>query len=131
MAEIVIAFNAEWWEWLVWAAEVIFVFGVILLVEYLIHRKEFDRKLIWKSFVTAICIIVFIVLTGWVTSFFRFGQNQSLFPLSIILTFALSIFLIYKWLEPKHFNVSLIITTSVLLIIYLVRILANLSLYLT
>ena len=131
MASVVFVFSAEWWEWLIWAAEVVFVFGLLLLVEFLLHRKEFKKSLIWKSFVVAICIIFFVVITGWVMSFFRFEQNQSLFPLSIILSFALTMYLIYGWLEPKHFKISLTITTVVLLIIYLVRILANLSLYLT
>jgi len=131
MAEISFAFNAIWWEWLVWAGEIIFVFGLLLLLEFLIHKKQFRKQLIWKSFIAAICIIVFVVITGWVASFFKFAQNQSLFPLSVLLSFALTIALVYKWLEPEHFAISLVITTLILLIIYLVRILANLSLYLT
>lgn len=131
MAAIVFTFHAEWWEWLIWAGEIVFVFGLLLLIEFLIHRKEFRKDMIWKSFVTAVCIIIFVVLTGWVGSFFRFEQGQSLFPLSIILAFALSMYLIYKWLEPKHFTISLVITAVILLIIYLLRILLDLSLYLT
>ena len=131
MAQIVFAFSAEWWEWLIWAGEIIFVFGLLLLIEYILHRREFNRNLIWKSFIVAILIIVFVVVTGWVMSFFRFDQGQSLFPLSIILTFGLTMYLIHGWLEPRHFKVSLLITIFVLLVIYLVRILANLSLYLT
>ncbi|NPD88801.1 MAG: hypothetical protein HGN29_08745 [Asgard group archaeon] len=131
MAAIVFAFSAVWWEWLIWAGEIVFVFGVLLLIEFLISRKEFRKDLVWKSFVTAICIIIFVVITGWIASFFKFEQNQSLFPLSIVLTFALSMLLIYKWLEPQHFNISLAITTIILLVIYLLRILLDLSLYLT
>ena len=131
MAQIVFEFHADWWEWLVWAGEIIFVFGLLLLMEFLLHKREFRKKTIWKSFVAAVCIIIFVVLTGWVASFFRFNAGQSLFPVSIVLAFALSIALIYKWLEPQHFAISLIITTVILLVIYIVRVLADLSLYLT
>ena len=62
----------------------------------------------------AIYIIVFVVIRDWIVSFFRFEQSQSLFLLSIILVFALSLWLAYKWLELEHFKISLAITTIVL-----------------
>ena len=131
MVTVTFSFNAEWWEWLVWAGEILFVFGLLLIIELIIHKKEFRKSIIWKSLLSAILIIVFVVVTGWVAAFFIFDNGQSLFPLSVVLTFALTILLIHGWLEPQHFKISLAISTFILLVVYLVRILANISLYLT
>jgi len=131
MAQIIIEYNASWWEWVVWAGEILFVFGVLILMEYILRRKQFRKEIIWKSFLAAVCIIFFVVLTGWIGEFFDFGPNgQSFFPVSVVLAFALSLALIYKWIEQEHFKISLIITTIILLIIYTIRILADISLYL-
>ncbi len=130
MAQVVFAFHALWWEWLVWAAEILLIFGMLVFMEFLDRRKEFRKATIWKSFIAALCIIIFVVVTGWVGSFFIFDNNQDLFPLSIILAFALTIALIHKWLKPKNFYLALGITTLILLIVYIIRVFANVSLYL-
>ncbi|MFX1250552.1 MAG: hypothetical protein ACFFCZ_02970 [Promethearchaeota archaeon] len=115
-------------ELLIWVIEVIFVFIILLIGQYILDREKFTPTQIAKIVIAAILIVVLLPVIGYLTMLVEF-QDRTLFPVGVVIVFAISAFII-RYLMEEEFPKVIILTTILLIILYLIRFLFNVSIVL-
>ncbi|MFX0064302.1 MAG: hypothetical protein ACFFC7_19185 [Candidatus Hermodarchaeota archaeon] len=112
-------------ELLIWVAEIVFVFLILIVSQYLLDREKFSRAHIGKILIAAILIVVIIPIIGAVGLLIEF-QGRTLYPLAVVIVFVVSAFII-RFLMEEDCPKVMILTTILLLILYLIRFLFGVS----
>ncbi|MFX1534259.1 MAG: hypothetical protein ACFFDI_08570 [Promethearchaeota archaeon] len=115
-------------ELLIWVVEVIFVFLILLIGQYILDREKFTPTQIAKIIIAAILIVVLLPVIGYLSMLVEF-QGRNLFPIGVVIVFAISAFII-RYLMEEEFPKVIILTTILLIILYLIRFLFDVSIVL-